>query len=225
MLKESVFICYSTPNYSKLTDIFMKSLQDIEVINIEHCLDYPNPNLLSETGFQTKLWYYCVLHKIKHYVNTFKKYNNISSIKYIICSDCDIWFINNNKEKWNNLQNYIDQTSYDIYFMREFIFEDVNTGFFIIKNNDNIKNIINFFEDIIEKFNKSEHSHLPLGDQTLINQYRYNLNYGYIPNEYIVFGTTIYDRKQSLLHHAVACKDVTDKIYQIYLIMDQFKKK
>jgi hypothetical protein len=38
----------------------------------------------------------------------------------------------------------------DIHFMREDSSEDVNSGFFIIKNNDNITNIINFFIEVLQ---------------------------------------------------------------------------
>ena len=34
MLDKSLFICYSTPNYSKLTNICLNSLHDINVNNI-----------------------------------------------------------------------------------------------------------------------------------------------------------------------------------------------
>lgn len=34
MLEKSLFICYSTPNYSKLTHLCLSSLHDINVTNI-----------------------------------------------------------------------------------------------------------------------------------------------------------------------------------------------
>ena len=59
---------------------------------------------------------------------------------------------------------------------------------------------------------------IPYGDQTVINHIKHQINYGYIPNEYVVFGTTIYNKEKALFHHAVMTNDVTDKIEQINLI-------
>ena len=54
MLDKSLFICYSTHNYSKLTNLCLNSLQDINVNNIEHMkdeLDVSNKT----TGFKSDL--------------------------------------------------------------------------------------------------------------------------------------------------------------------------
>jgi hypothetical protein len=56
---------------------------------------------------------------------------------------------------------------------------------------------------------------MPLGDQSIINNLKSKINYGFIPNDYVVFGTNIYNRNKSLFHHAIACRDVYDKIIQI----------
>ena len=56
---------------------------------------------------------------------------------------------------------------------------------------------------------------MPLGDQSIINGLKYKLNYGYIPNDYVIFGDAIYNKNKSLFHHAVGCKDVDDKIKKI----------
>jgi len=57
MLDKCVFICYSTPNYSKLTNICLSSLQEINVHNINHLTDDDDDvvvGILSgKTGFQT----------------------------------------------------------------------------------------------------------------------------------------------------------------------------
>jgi len=39
MLDQSLFICYSTDNYSKLTNLCLNSLQEINVKNIKHMKD------------------------------------------------------------------------------------------------------------------------------------------------------------------------------------------
>jgi hypothetical protein len=221
MLDKSLFICYSTPNYSKLTNIFLNSLYDINVNNINHMIDDINI-LFKNTGFQTDLWYYCVRNKINHLINVLKNYDCLNNIKYFIFTDCDIVYIKKNINEWYNLENYIQNENKDIYFMRENLSNDVNSGFFIIKNNDNITNIINFFIKVLQTIDTIEKVKMPFGDQSIINNLKNTINYGFIPNDYVVFGSTIYNINKSLFHHAVCCRDVDDKIKQINHIKNEF---
>jgi len=221
MLDKSLFICYSTPNYSKLTNIFLNSLYDIEVNNINHITD--NSSILFEnTGFQTDLWYYCVRNKINHLINVLQDYDGLKNIKYFIFTDCDIIYIKKNINEWYNLENYIESENKDLHFMRESTSNDVNSGFFIIKNNNNIKNIINFFVEVLKTIDTTEKSEMPFGDQSIINNLKNKINYGFIPNDYVVFGNCIYNSNKSLFHHAIDCRDVDDKIIQINQIKWEF---
>jgi hypothetical protein len=221
MLKDSLIICYSTPNYKPVTDILFQSLIEINISNICHLLDKPEENILKKTGFQTDLWYYSVTNKIKHL--NFALYNiNNYKYKYFIFCDCDVWFLKNNIYEWNNLQKYIDSNNKDIYFMRENTSSDLNSGFFIIKNNTNIKNIRLFFIEVYSIMLSEKKDRMPLGDQTIINRLKHKINFGYIPNDYVIFGTNIFNKKKSLFHHAVWCIDIEDKIKQINLIKSQF---
>jgi len=214
MLDKSLFICYSTPNYSKLTNICLNSLYDINVNNINHITDDISI-LFENTGFQTDLWYYCVRNKINHLINVLKNYDCLNNIKYFIFTDCDVIYIKKNINEWCNLENYIQNENKDIHFMRECSSDDVNSGFFIIKNNDNITNIINFFIEVLQTIDTTEKVQMPLGDQSIINNLKNTINYGFIPNDYVVFGTNIFNINKSLFHHAVCCRDVDDKIKQI----------
>jgi SAM-dependent methyltransferase len=222
MLDHSLFICYSTPNYSKLTNIFLESLNSISVKNISHLIDNPK-NVFNNTGFQTDLWYYCVRSKINHLISVLNNHDTLSDIKYFIFTDCDVIYIKNNINEWYNLEKDIINDDKDIYFMREFSTSDVNSGFFIIKNNSNLKNIINFFTEVLEIFDKTEKKNMPLGDQTIINNLKTKINYGHISNDYTVFGTTIYNKNRSLFHHAIYCIDVEDKIEQVNKIKDAYE--
>jgi len=152
MIDKSLFICYSTPNYSKLTNIFLDSLLDIQVNNINHMKDDINMMLFDKTGFQTDLWYYCVRNKINHLINVLQDYDSLKNIKYFIFTDCDVIYIKKNINEWYNLEKFLQNEDKDIHFMRENISNDINTGFFIIKNNNNIKNIINFFDEVLHLF-------------------------------------------------------------------------
>lgn len=221
MLVKSLFICYSTDNYSKLTNLCLNSLQDINVNNIKHMkdeLDVSN----KKTGFRSDLWYYCVRNKINHLINVLKNYDSLNNIKYFIFTDCDIIYIKKNLNEWYNLENYIQNENKDIYFMRENTSNDVNSGFFIIKNNDNITNIINFFVNVLQTFDTSKKENMPFGDQSIINTLKSKINYDFIPNDYVVFGTRIFNSNKSLFHHAIGSKDVDDKIIQINRIKSAF---
>ena len=222
MLDKSLFICYSTPNYSKLTNMCLDSLRDINVNNINHMTDDVS---FENTGFQTELWYYCVRNKINHLINVLQDYDSndsLKNIKYFIFTDCDIIYIKKNINEWYNLENYIQNENKDIHFMRESTLNSVNSGFFIIENNNNIKNIIIFFVEVLKIIDITKKSQMPFGDQSIINKLKNKINYGFIPNDYIVFGTTIYNSNKSLLHHAVGCRDVDDKIIQINQIKEAF---
>ena len=221
MLDKCLFICYSTPNYSKLTNIFLNSLHDIQVNNINHMIDDIS-SLFKNTGFQTDLWYYCVRNKINHLINVLQDYDSLKNTKYFIFTDCDIIYIKKNINEWYNLENYIQNENKDIHFMREGTTNDVNSGFFIIKNNNNIKKIINFFVEVLKTIDITKKEKMPYGDQSIINKLKNKINYGFIPNDYVVFGTCIYNSNKSLFHHAVCCRDVDDKIIQINKIKEAF---
>lgn len=217
-LDNSIFICYSTPNYEKMTKVFLDSLLNIttkeHIIHKLDNLENMDKEILNKTGFQTELWYHCVTNKIKHLVDIIsntKKY----PYKYFIFTDCDIFYISKNKDKWKLLFDFIEKNENDIFFMREGIKNEVNTGFFIIKNNDNLKNNAIFFNDVIEQIKITPKDKMPLGDQSVINSMLSRLNYNYIPKEYIICGETIFNKDLALLHHAVGVADVDEKIKRI----------
>ena len=225
MLDKSLFICYSTPNYSKLTNMFLNSLYDINVNdnNINHMFDDTTNKMFTETGFRTELFYYCLRSKLHHLINVLKNHDCLNNIKYFISTDCDIIYIKNNINEWYNLENYMQNENKDIYFMRENTSSDLNCGFFIIKNNENITNIINFLIEVSEIFDTSENADVPFGEQTIINKLKNKINYGLIPNEYVIWASNIHNINKSLFHHAVCTTDVYDKIEQINQIKSNFK--
>jgi len=224
MLNECLIIAYSTPNYI-LTNHFLKSLNNINInsSNIEHFIDDKLP-LQNENCALSNFWYSCKQNKLKHCIDVVKNNKHNSNYKYFISSDCDIWFIKENVKKWDNLQKYIDTTDQDIYFMRENDTTDVNCGFFIIKNNDNLINVINFLDKIFNIMIVTKPKDMLLGEQTLINKYKSDeINFGYIPNDYVVWGSRVFDKNKSLFHHPVCCFNQQEKIQQIRSIKSIFK--
>lgn len=218
-MNSSIFICYSTPNYERLTDMCLSSLRDAGAKHIDHLLDNPSKELLSATGFQTPLWYYATKQKMVHLVNTLKKLKGSSDYKYFVFTDCDIIFIKRNAGHWQNLEDHINRIQdKDLFFMKEKDTADVNTGFCIIKNNENIDKVIAFFEEVVDIFINSNTATLPYGDQSIINRIKNKINYDRIPNEYVVFGDIVFDYNRALFHHAIGCSDIYDKIHQIHFV-------
>lgn len=224
MLKDSIIICYSTPNYSELKNIFFDSLHKVGVREeqIVHKLDNVGDSLLKKTGFRSELWYYAVKRKLAFLINTLKKREKYNC-KYFLFCDCDLYFIPNNVKEWKNLENLVKNGDYDVYFMKDKYGNDANTGFFIIKNNSQIEKIIAFFEKVHHICDILPNSEMPLGDQTIINHNKQDIFYGYIPDEYVIHGKNIHDKNKSLVHHAIDCRDVKDKVEQINYIKNVFR--
>ena len=224
ILNNCIVISYSTKNYKNLAKLYIESLDklNVEYTNVKHKIDNYDTTLFTSDGFQTNLWYYAVSNKINHLIHTLENFKMNTIPNYFIFSDCDVQFIEKNKHEWNNLYQFMDRNENDIFFMRDSAREDVNTGFFIIKNNRNLKYIINFFKTVLFSLFNREKRTIELGDQTIINELKNNINYDFIPDEYIVFGTKIYDMNKSLIHHSVYCKTIDEKINQMNFIKSTF---
>jgi hypothetical protein len=216
MLDKSLIICYSTPNYSKMTNKFLEHIRGLQMIEDSQLIHkYDDIGNNDKDGFRTEIWYTSVLNKMIHMLDIIKTRSN-SEIKYFIFTDCDVIFIKENKSYWIDLETSINTSEKDIFFMREgFSSSDVNSGFYIIKNNNKLTTIIEFFEKVILNFKQRSNSSMQLGDQTIINELKSELNYGYIDNDYVIFGANIYNVNKALVHHAVCCTNVDQKLDQI----------
>jgi len=214
LLNESMIISYSTSNYEPLTSPYLESLKNIGVKdnNIKHKTEKLDDTIFKNESFQT--------NKIQHLITVLENYK-LADSKYFIFSDCDIYFIDKNKEKWLELKKFIDENQNDIFFMSD-INQTVNAGFYIIKNNINIKYIISFFKNVLFILSSRDKKTMELGDKTIINEMLYAINYDHIPLEFIISGTIIYNNNKSLIHHAVCCKTKDEKITQINLIKSMF---
>jgi hypothetical protein len=186
--------------------------------NIIHKLDIPPSEISDKTGFMSELFHYSIINKVKHLIDTLNE--NKNKHEYYISADLDIRYLMSNVQKWHDLQNFIDNDPHDVFFMRENTTDAVNGGFFIIKN-QNIEKTIAFLTDIYAELITKTQAQLPMLEQQLINENLSKLSFNYIPNEYVIFGTTIYDKKSALFHHAVCCNDVDGKLKQISSIHQQ----
>jgi len=217
-MNQTAYIVYSTPNYKRLYNNFFFSLVGIGVDakHIFHKLDNPN---IKGRGFQSNLWYYCVRKKVEHFKTILKE--QIKNYKYFICSDCDIVFIYKNKHEWDNLYKFVDNSDKQVFYMQEGENEGINAGFCIIKQNY-VKEMISFYDIILEKMSVTPRVEMPLGDQTFVNHLQADINYEYIPNIYIVFGWTIFNNKTALIHHAIGSEQINGKLNQIISIKKKF---
>ena len=222
MLQDSLIICYTTPNYEKLTNHFLKCLEYIYIPSKNICMKYdiPPAELMIKTGVRSNLWYYCLTTKLKHLIDSLKLH--YGKYDYYISSDCDVQFLPNNVEKWSELEQFMKETNKDVYFMNENNSNDVNGGFYIICNK-NLDKTIEFLTEIYNEMIITPFDKMPFGEQTLINNAKHKLNYEMIPNKYVIWSRTIYDYKSSLIHHAVFTKDISDKWEQMTEIIRYFE--
>jgi len=192
------------------------------------------PPKFEGTGFRTDLWYYCIRNKISHLIDTLNSYTTGSAdtshsstdkYEYFIFTDCDIVYFNQNQSEWANLEAYVLSQPTNICFMRENTRErEVNTGFFIIKNNSEIQSIIDFFTEVLYMMDTCRKTDMPFGDQSIINNIKNKIAHSYMPVEYVAFGTIIYNKDKCLMHHAVCCNDVDEKIAQVNKITAEIGK-
>jgi len=191
-------------------------------------------------SYQTDFWYYCIENKVKHLLDIIflllteyaeNPTNEKNAEKYVIFADCDVVLVKSNYEKWNLLEKYIENSNYPIFFRKEYLVENVNTGFYIMKR-ENLAEIREFFVEVYKVLVKSPKSEIPQGDQTIINNLLYgckrhadcvaHIAHDYIPNEFSIWGPYIWNAEYSLFHHATCCKTVDEKVVQIENIRNFF---
>jgi hypothetical protein len=171
-----------------------------------------------EFGFRRKTWYKAIDFKLKCIYRILKQK---SPNEIILFSDVDIFFIKKDKTLFNlAVEKFNEDPLLDIWISREGIKNDVNTGFYFLRNNN--KTSIFILNAI-----KSYHHGLPFADQTYFNNnlntfHLYNtkicrkqyLKWDFIPNKYTIWGTQIYDKNNSIFHHATCTFNLEQKIIQ-----------
>ncbi len=216
-MDKSCFIVFSTPNYDKLYKHFFFSLVglDFDAKHIYHKLDNTKT---SSDGFQSDLWYYCVYKKVEHFKNILKEKKN--DYNYFFCCDCDIVFIYKNRDKWNELFKTIDNSKKQIFYMKEGNREGINTGFAIVKQ-CYVEKMIEIYDTVLNKMKITPRVEMPLGDQTIINNIKNDIDFDYIPIKYVVFGWTIFNKNNALFHHAIGSGKTKGKLNQITIIKNK----
>lgn len=219
--KNILWVAYSTDNYEPLTKYWRDSLHDVIKNDTEHnhVIKHKIDKMpeKEETGVGKKSWYNCIIEQLI-WATSFDE-NFIQKFEYVIVSDCDIQFFPNNS--WKPLFEYIKRSNKSIFFMRENNSSDVNSGFYIIKN-DYYETYVKFVKNMLD----INDMYTDFGDQTYINNHRDELNFDYIPDEFVVWGREVNDKKvdKILLHHAVFNKSVKTKSEQIEFVRNYFSQ-
>ncbi len=209
--KKILWISFCTHNYKILTDRCNYSLNKMLLFNDEytHVIRQKGCSLKKgeNTGFQSDSWYFCIYEKLKYASSSV--YDS-SDFDYIIVHDHDIQFF---EHKWNELFEYIDNSRYSIFLMREGEEEEkMNGGFYIIKGH--------YYDEYVKFINIllcKDLKRYELGDQTYFNLNLHKLDYDFIPDKYIIWAKNIHGKNKDdvLLHHAVMDSKLDDKLKQM----------
>lgn len=180
---------------------------------------------LQAKGFRSKNWYYFTRKKIE----LLKKLLEIAPEGEIVgVFDCDIQFFDNNKlvNLWEDLKyknfDYVGLTEGcpdkvfgdSLFYNREILCRETNTGFILLKNNSNSKN---FLKHVLSK-NFQQKS---LSDQTAINEsfYEFKIKIALLNPSHFISGCCGMPI-QCVLHHANCTHNYVQKINQ----MNNFRK-
>jgi hypothetical protein len=158
-------------------------------------------------GFQTDHWYACIRTKISIFISFL---NSNPDLEVAGLSDTDIIFF---KSDTTLLADYIrdrfnKDPNLEMIFMREHTTDQVNGGFYFVRNCEAVKGLLTEALDSCTP----EFSH---GDQTFFNQnLKDRIAYEFFPSEMMGWGWEPFKTDSALFHHAVGCKTVQEKLTQ-----------
>lgn len=194
------FVAYSTENYKILTDIWLESAKTIVPESDIHLKIDPVSN---EYGFGNDFYMWCIEQKLHTQLDL------EPTKEFVVFSDCDIQFFKGGD--WDALLNHIRKSPRQIFFMRDCNREHVNTGFFIVKT----EYFKNTYKDFVRKMLEHGICDYYYADQGYINEHRDELDWDFIPDEYIIdkLSDSTYDTDRVCMHHAIcAGKTLMDKL-------------
>lgn len=196
-----------TDNYKPLYDKWLSSLP----LGFEPITKHMDVSGYKTFGFRKPSWYECIKQKIGFFVETL---NSMEDGCIVLCCDSDIMFLGKgDKLHTVTQQTFAQNPDLDMWIMRENTGDDVNGGFYFVKNSGKVR-------DYLKDAMRSCDDRLPFADQTFLNTtIKQRMNYQYIPNEYVVCGGYIHTPKDALFHHAVGCADVPQKLEQQLIVM------
>lgn len=167
-----------------------------------------------EFGFRSDSWYDAIYFQL---ISVLRILENKPNDEVILVSDIDILFIRKDSTLINLVnEKFNNNPDLEMWISREDLSNHVNTGFYFLKNNYKTKK---FIIDCIKTCRQ-----LPLADQTYFNiNLNANLNWDYIPNDYAIWATKIYNKDLALFYHAVQTYNVEQKLHQQETVLSILK--
>jgi hypothetical protein len=198
-----------TDNYVQLYSMWIKTLpQGFNPIS------FKLETNKTEFGFRTESWYDAIEFQLISVLNVL---NNKNHNEIILVSDSDIFFIKKDHTLINLVTNHFNQNpDLDIWISRENTSNHVNTGFYFLKNNQKTKNFISNGLKVCKQLNLADQAYF----NNELNRY---LKWNFIPNEYAIWATEIYDKNNAIFHHATCAYNVEQKLNQQKTILSLLK--
>jgi hypothetical protein len=199
-------------NYKEIyIKYFLQSLAPIRD-RLELHTNFIDTSRFTEFGYETCSWHHCLKEKIKYLLHVL----NHTSHEYIIFSDADVQFLQ--PHKLDIFIKYAKQKQLDFMGMKEDYSDDYNTGFFVVRVNENMKN---FFSTIVYIMTHDDSAN----DQTVFNKliaaFPNLIKHEPIPG-YYYFWATVCHGLCPIFHHAVATRNVNEKMQQMDDVMRCF---
>lgn len=155
-------------------------------------------------GFRTQSWYDAIRLKLEYFVEYL---STAPEGQLVMCSDADIYFVRQTDDLARAARRaFDDDPGLDLWIMQENTRPEVNGGFYFVRNSPRVRT---FLRDAAAFTTLKS----PYADQEFFNADT-TLRRQFIPNRYVAWGMEVFDRGECLLHHAVCCATVDQKIDQ-----------
>lgn len=155
-------------------------------------------------GFRTQSWYDAIRLKLEYFADFL---TDEPEGQLVMCSDADVYFVRQTDDLARAAQQaFEDAPGLDMWIMQENTRQEVNGGFYFVRNSPRVR-------QFLREAAASTALKTPFADQEFFNADT-TLTKQFIPNRFVAWGMEVFDRGQCLLHHAVCCATVDQKIDQ-----------
>lgn len=170
----------------------------------------------TDFGFQKTSWYDLIRIKVEKsadYLTT--QPDGV----IVLCSDSDIMFMKSTDELYRlAVHEFSTYPDLDMWIMEETTSGVCNGGFYFVKNSKKVR-------EFVRRMANSCYKKTPLADQDFLNaNVKSCLNHRFIPMQYIICGTDIFDPERSLFYHAVEAFNTHEKLIQQEKVMDALRR-
>lgn len=189
-------------NFEPLYNRWLKTLPRCFEPNAK-LIEIPQDNF----GCLSQSWYDAIKLKIQHFNNVLE---TLPEGEIVICCDCDIFFVRSNDELKKYITDHINKHNLDFLFMREGKVEQVNGGFYAVKNSSLVRKALSSAIQYCDK-------KTTFADQDFFNGVEFKtsgIKWDYIDYNLVAWAELIFNRRKTLFHHAVCTKNIEEKIKQ-----------